>query len=191
MKSLKFKMMSLVLLMSHTLSFASLNDIRGTRYELKSIKKEDKFAFLLCDNKAVPQSCQYIGKIGGYSKSELEEISKSELIEARIKTGGVVVVASIGVIVGFFSAVATAAAYSGATAASLTASEVVTTIGVGSVITGVGASPMLLDKLNPWHQYAQAEVLSTEGLLTTKIFVKSDKEILEIANLMNEILEYP
>lgn len=179
-----------VVLVAGPVATATAHDIRGTRLEIRSIAQAGgKFAFLYCDKKSVPERCDYIGKIDGYTAEEIAEISRSELVEARFKTGGVVAVAAVGAIVGFFSGVAVAAAYSGATAATITVSEAAVSIGVGTTITRVGSSPMLLDKLNPWHQYDQAEVLQTPGLLTKKIYVKSDHEIQEIAQLMIEILE--
>lgn len=185
---MKILLVGVVLL--NSMSFASVNDIRGSRYEIKVSQKNERKSFMLCDKKIVPQQCKYLGKTEGYTSKELKEISKSELIEARIKTGAVATVGVAGAIVGFFSGVFVAASASGAVAASLSASDAILSIAVGSSVAGIGASPMLLDRLNPWHQYAQAEVLENLGLSNSEIVIQSDDEILEIADLMSEILDY-
>jgi hypothetical protein len=182
------KLMSTVLVLSQLFaaaSFASPSDIKGSRYFIKSEKTESgNHAFLFCDSKKVPTSCEYIGRNAGYSSEELAEIQHSELIEARWKTGGVVVVGIIGVVVGGgFGFVASGAI--GSVTGAISAGQ--TVVIAGSAVAG-GTATLWTDRLNPWHQFAQADVLDEEGLLTKKVVVKSDSEVLEIAQLLNEVL---
>ncbi len=181
------KFLSAFLALAHLLTVPSANastkDIKGSRYSIKtSFKTNGKISFRFCDNKKIPEICERIGRASGYSQSELNEIKHDELIEARWKTGGVVVFGLVGGYVG--------AVYGlGMVFATGVASD---SIAAGVMVYGTGAAvgtvPMWFDKLNPIHQFAQADVLDEEGLKSIKIYTKSNSDVLEIADLLEEVL---
>lgn len=167
---------------------AIADDLIGSRYSIKRIPKEyDKIAFKLCDT--VYGKCNYIGREHGYSAVELDTISQYELTEARVKVGGALLIGAVGFVAGYFTFFVAADA--------LLAADIIGTGALAGekafmfgVFGGAGgaATPLYLKKLNPFHQYDQANVLKTEGIFTNQVLVMNDEDILTTASLMQEIL---
>lgn len=166
------------------------DDVIGKRFSIKRVKKpDDKIAFTLCDANYKPARCEYIGRNEGYTISDLDDISRSELIEARWKTGGAVVLGIVGAAVGLYAAAVlapTAAAGSTATA-SFMAGETTFFLALGTTTAGA-ATPFYINKVNPIRQYKQSDILSRDGIYNSIVLNMSDDSVREISQLMEEVL---
>lgn len=172
---MKIFFLTLSILILSTNLFA--DDLVGHRFSLKRVLvQSDKIAFKLCDSTFLPATCDYIGKPEGYTMNELDDISHSELVEARWKGAGTVV----GYIVGAFVALEFGAV-------ALVYDAVYSFVNASTAI-GVAAS-LGSKKTNLFHQEEQAKVLNLQGIHDSLVLNMSDEKVMEISELMREVLE--
>ncbi len=162
-------------------NIAIAEDINSPDYTIERVSLgNDKIAFKFCSYLKVPTQCEWIGSRFGYSVSELEKIKSSELLEARLKTGGAVVVGIIGLYVSALGAGSLVLAVGpGASSGELA-------FIFGTILAG-GTTPFWFDRFNPFHQFDQAEVLGA-GLLTNEYVEVENQAIFEIKELLSQVL---
>lgn len=183
---MKTKLLNLILLAILFSKSVFADDLIGNRYLIKRVlKPDDKIAFLFCDKQFVPQRCEYVGNTDGYSVSDLEELSHSELIEARWKTGGAVIIGLIGA----FTGLAIGLLLPTVTTYSASAAPLSVWLNAAGLTAAGGGVPFYFNKINPIHQFNQANVLKSKGIYDDLVLKIEDEKIIDIVNLMKEVFE--
>ena len=168
--------------------------IRGAEYKGAVNARRFKHCGLNQKAEIIKDTCKVLGKRGLYPVSELKSIKFNEYVEATGKTLTDGLVIAIGVISG------ASIVYHGATVGAALSTQPMVQA-VNGLFGGVfalpfGAAPFFTGvymavgkKMNPVYQYKQASLLS-DDLIEDKLIKLSDKEILEVADMLDELLDY-
>lgn len=153
----------------------------------------DYFRFLLINNKIAKGECVADGSICHrrdigmgqmYTKEDLHEMMNSERTEAYVKSviGGVGAAAlAVGLaFAGMYTGIALVIGSGGGTA-------------VPYILATVGAAgglsmPTWFDKLNPWTQFEQANLLKNYDILEKDVFVPKE-EVEKVAKMLENVFE--
>lgn len=178
----------LLALSSVFLSTSFADDLVGNKLSIiVSKNNQGMLHYELCDEDKMPK-CRQLGSKNYYSVTELKQIANNEKWEAYGKTGGLALVAILTGGAGAAVWGSIGAATAGTVASTSTASMVA--VGAGTS-AGTVAVTGFVNKLNPLHQFDQADLLVGEyadGLMDKKDMKVSDEEIEDAATILDEIL---
>ncbi len=164
------------------------DDIISNNFYIAVDKINNRTQFQFCrKGLKTGNPCKFIGNPVGYTDAEINAIRTAELSEARWKTAGAAVIFVAGAAVAVGSGGSLIAL--SLTATTRAAEYYLLAHGVGAVATGeaIMFSFAFIDKMNPIHQYAQADALS-DDLVNDNNIIKADEEVLYLAQLLEEIL---